>query len=196
MTLRELAVLAGVSVSHLARVESGHRFPSASILRMIARPLGFTEQELLVLAGYMSSGPSMLKEEGEEYAVGRLDIRVAKALAQEPLEVQRAVLKMLPVLKSIGKEIAQSEWGKRVFTTEELKKFDGKNNPGYVAYAGKVYDVSESSVWENGGHEGLHEAGCDLTQQMKDAPHGDDVLDKFPVVGALAQSEQAEHDSG
>lgn len=109
LTLRELAVLAGVSVSHLARVESGRRFPSAGILRMIARPLGFTEQELLVLAGYMSPGPSMVKEEGEEYAVGRLDMRVAKALAQEPVEVQRAVLKMLPLLKSIAKEIAQQE---------------------------------------------------------------------------------------
>ena len=103
LTLRELATACGVSVSHLARIESGSRFPSARVLRKIAKPLGFTEQELLVLADYISPNASMLKEEHEEYAVGRLDTRVAKALAQEPLEVQRAIIKMLPVLKGITK---------------------------------------------------------------------------------------------
>ena len=103
LTLRELATACGVSVSHLARIESGGRFPSARVLRRIAKPLGFTEQELLVLAGYLSPNASMLKEEHEEYAVGRLDTRVAKVLAQEPLEVQRAIIKMLPVLKGITK---------------------------------------------------------------------------------------------
>ena len=113
LTLRELATACGVSVSHLARIESGGRFPSPRILRQIAKPLGFTEQELLVLAGYISPNPFMLKEEREEYAVGRLDTRVAKVLAQEPLEVQRAVIKMLPVLRSIAKDIAQSDMGER-----------------------------------------------------------------------------------
>jgi len=103
LTLRELATACGVSVSHLARIESGSRFPSARVLRKIAKPLGFTEQELLVLADYISPNASMLKEEHEEYAVGRLDTRVAKVLAQEPLEVQRAIIKMLPVLKGITK---------------------------------------------------------------------------------------------
>lgn len=59
-----------------------------------------------------------------------------------------------------------------------------------------MYDVSESLLWDNGVHQGLHEAGGDLTLDMKDAPHGDEVLSKFPVVGELAQSEEAEHDSG
>ena len=46
------------------------------------------------------------------------------------------------------------------FTLEELAKYDGKNgNPAYVAYSGKVYDVSESSFWTDGDHLGSHEAG-------------------------------------
>lgn len=72
------------------------------------------------------------------------------------------------------------------FTLEELAKFDGKEGrPAYVAYKGKVYDVSESWMWEDGDHQGLHEAGKDLTEDMEDAPHEDDNLSDFPVVGEL-----------
>jgi transcriptional regulator with XRE-family HTH domain len=56
LTLRELAARAGVSASHLGRIERGERFPSANILRKIARPLGFDEDELFMLAGYLSPG--------------------------------------------------------------------------------------------------------------------------------------------
>lgn len=108
LTLRQLAAQSGVSVSHLARIERGDRFPSATVLAKIARPLGFTESELLVLASYMSPEPSVLREEREEYMVGRLDARVARALAHEPVELQRAVIAMLPILKRIAKEIAES----------------------------------------------------------------------------------------
>ena len=119
LTLHELAAASGVSVSHLARIESGGRFPSARTLGKIAKPLGFTEQELLILAGYISPHSSTLKEDPEEYAVGRLDMRVAKALAQEPIEVQRAVLKMLPLLKRIAEDIAQSDAGETQFSPDE-----------------------------------------------------------------------------
>ncbi len=72
------------------------------------------------------------------------------------------------------------------FTLEELAKFDGKEGrPAYVAHKGKVYDVSESWMWEDGDHQGLHEAGKDLTEDMEDAPHEDDNLSDFPVVGEL-----------
>jgi predicted heme/steroid binding protein len=72
------------------------------------------------------------------------------------------------------------------FTLEELAKFDGKEGrPAYVAYKGKVYDMSESWMWEDGDHQGLHEAGKDLTEDMGDAPHEDDNLSEFPVVGEL-----------
>ncbi len=74
----------------------------------------------------------------------------------------------------------------RVFTKESLAEFNGKNGrPAYVAYEGKVYDVSESVMWENGEHEDEHMAGADLTAEMEDAPHFADELDVFPVVGTL-----------
>jgi predicted heme/steroid binding protein len=72
------------------------------------------------------------------------------------------------------------------FTLEELAKFDGKEGrPAYVAYKGKVYDLSESWMWEDGDHQGLHEAGKDLTEDMEDSPHEDDSLADLPVVGEL-----------
>lgn len=55
LTLRELAATSGVSSSHLGRIERGERFPSAHILRRIAKPLGLEEDELFTMAGYLSS---------------------------------------------------------------------------------------------------------------------------------------------
>lgn len=72
------------------------------------------------------------------------------------------------------------------FTKEELAKFDGREGrPAYAAYNGKVYDVTASKKWMNGGHMRKHNAGGDLTADMKGAPHDATLLDKFPVVGTL-----------
>lgn len=71
------------------------------------------------------------------------------------------------------------------FTAEELSKFDGQDDrPAYVAYQGVVYDVSASSMWGGGDHEGTHAAGHDLTAEQDDAPHDVHVTD-FPQVGTL-----------
>jgi predicted heme/steroid binding protein len=76
----------------------------------------------------------------------------------------------------------------REFTIQELSTFNGKNGkPAYVAYKGKVYDVTDSSQWIGGDHLG-HAAGEDLTEQMDIAPHADDVLERMKVVGVLAKS--------
>ena len=74
----------------------------------------------------------------------------------------------------------------RVFTREELKKYDGSQGTTYVAYKGKVYDVSKSYQWKKGVHQIRHYAGCELTRALKQAPHHPDLLFKFPVVGTLA----------
>ena len=103
LTLRELAAKAGVSASHLGRIERGERFPSANILRKIARPLGFDEDELFMLAGYLSPGTPL----GAESQEG-LDPYVAKMLSREPIETQRAIIGILSILKSL----AQSGGGK------------------------------------------------------------------------------------
>jgi len=69
------------------------------------------------------------------------------------------------------------------FTKEELSRFDGRDGrPAYVAYSGRVFDVSVSDLFTDGEHLG-HELGMDLTSEMDNAPHDDDVLEGFPVVG-------------
>jgi predicted heme/steroid binding protein len=71
------------------------------------------------------------------------------------------------------------------FTLEELAKFSGRGGQkAYVAYKGIVYDVTESSMWGDGDHEGMHAAGADLTGEHEDAPHDVYVTD-FPQVGQL-----------
>jgi transcriptional regulator with XRE-family HTH domain len=103
LTLQELAAKSGVSASHLGRIERGERFPSAHILQKIAKPLAFEEDELFTLAGYLSPQSSMIAERSPIYGNERVDPYVARVLAQEPVEVQRAVIGILTILKSIAK---------------------------------------------------------------------------------------------
>ena len=98
LTLEALGEMSGVSASHLGRIERGERFPSAHILRKIAKPLGIAEAELLTLGGYLSAQPS----EAEKPSGVRLDPYVVTVLSLEPVEVQRAVVGILSVLKSIA----------------------------------------------------------------------------------------------
>lgn len=101
VTLGELAEKSGVSASHLGRIERGERFPSARILRKIAKPLGLSESELFTYADYLSPQSSTAIE--HETRIGRLDPCVAGILSQEPVEVQRTVIGILSILKSIAK---------------------------------------------------------------------------------------------
>jgi predicted heme/steroid binding protein len=78
------------------------------------------------------------------------------------------------------------EGAERKFTIDELKRYDGKDGrPVYIAYQGKVYDVTDSPLWTSGDHQGLHEAGKDLTAEMSEAPHGEETLANMKVVGVL-----------
>jgi len=75
-------------------------------------------------------------------------------------------------------------------TLEELARYDGREGRrAYVAFLGTVYDVTESPLWREGAHQGMHAAGCDLTAAMADAPHGKEVFSGFPVVGRLDGAE-------
>lgn len=105
LTLRELAVSSSVSTSHLGRIERGERFPSAQILRKIAKPLGFDEDELFMLAGFLSHPSPTMAENVPACNAERLDPYVASALAQEPVEVQRTVIGILSILKSLTKSV-------------------------------------------------------------------------------------------
>jgi len=107
LTLRELTDLSGVSSSHIGRIERGERFPSASILRRIAKPLGFEEDELFTLAGYLSPTSPGVAEAYPAYSGRQLDPYVAKVLSEEPAEVQRAVIGILSMLKSIAQSLTK-----------------------------------------------------------------------------------------
>jgi len=97
--------MSGVSASHLGRIERGERFPSGSILRRIAKPLGFEEDELFTLAGYLSPSTPSVGEDHQRYGGKELDPYVARMLTQEPVEMQRAIIGILNLLKSIAKSI-------------------------------------------------------------------------------------------
>jgi predicted heme/steroid binding protein/uncharacterized membrane protein len=60
-----------------------------------------------------------------------------------------------------------------------------------IVHQGKVYDVSQSAKWQGGSHMKRHRAGEDLTQAMTVAPHGEEVLEKFPIVADLAEKSAA-----
>ena len=71
-------------------------------------------------------------------------------------------------------------------TIEELAKYDGcEGRSAYIAVSDVIYDVSSSQRWQEGNHEGAHQAGCDLTAALKSAPHVRTLIERFPVVGKI-----------
>jgi predicted heme/steroid binding protein len=74
----------------------------------------------------------------------------------------------------------------RTYTPSQLALRNGQDRPEiWVAYHGKIYDVSASRLWKKGMHY-EHWAGQDLTEELKDAPHTEKVFEKFEQVGVLA----------
>lgn len=73
------------------------------------------------------------------------------------------------------------------FDEESLRKNDGKEGrPAYIAHEGRVFDVSKSRLWPRGTHMGRHRAGSDLSADIAAAPHGPEVLERYPWVGVLS----------
>lgn len=71
-------------------------------------------------------------------------------------------------------------------TKAQLALRNGQDKPQvWVAYKGMVYDVTGSRLWHRGTHY-THWAGQDLTDELADAPHTDQVFLKFKVVAKLA----------
>ena len=75
----------------------------------------------------------------------------------------------------------------KVFAKEELKEYDGSNGVAFIAFEGKVYDVSNSFHWKKGIHHVTHHAGRDLTKAFSQAPHSTELLEEFPIVGMLVE---------
>ncbi|RXK48190.1 cytochrome b5 domain-containing protein [Aquirufa rosea] len=71
------------------------------------------------------------------------------------------------------------------YTQAQLALRNGQDRPEiWVAFQGKIYDVSSSRLWKNGKHY-EHWAGQDLSEELKDAPHTAQVFEKFQAIGIL-----------
>ena len=71
-------------------------------------------------------------------------------------------------------------------TKQELEENNGKNGKAaYIAYKGKVYEVTQSSFWMDGEHLGMHYAGKDLTEELEMAPHTEETFQRVKLVGEL-----------
>ena len=72
-----------------------------------------------------------------------------------------------------------------VYTRSQLALRNGQDRPEiWIAFRGKIYDVSRSRLWYMGRHY-EHWAGQDLTDELRDAPHTDQVFERYDVVGIL-----------
>jgi transcriptional regulator with XRE-family HTH domain len=104
LTLNELGSNSGVSQSHIGRIERGERYPSARVLRKMAKPLGFEPEELFMLAGFLSNS-SIVQNNSASNNNHKLalDPFVSNMLSREPVEVQRSVISILSLLKIIAR---------------------------------------------------------------------------------------------
>ena len=75
------------------------------------------------------------------------------------------------------------------YTKSQLALRNGQDRPEiWCAYNNLIYDVSSSRLWLKGKHY-EHWAGQDLTKELQnDAPHNENVFDKFEVVGILREN--------
>ena len=98
------------------------------------------------------------------------------------------------LVRTIHYAIARKLGGDRQLTISELKQFDGaEGRPAYIAFKGRIYDVSNSSLWKGGKHVATHAAGADLTEAIARAPHSEDNLNKIPIIGQLVKAETLRH---
>ncbi len=57
VSIRQLALLSGVSNAYLSQLENNLRdIPSPKILKKLSKPLGVTYMELMVAAGHLEAG--------------------------------------------------------------------------------------------------------------------------------------------
>jgi hypothetical protein len=80
-------------------MERGERSPSAAVLKKIVKPLKFNVNELFVLASYLPPQSKGIDESQEANNNDKLDPYVSWVLSQEPVEVQRATIGILTIIK-------------------------------------------------------------------------------------------------
>jgi len=76
----------------------------------------------------------------------------------------------------------------RIITLLELKRSTGERGTRkLIAYKGIVYDVTDCPKWRLDLHENLHFPGQDLTSELPEAPHAEEVFkhDCVKIAGRL-----------
>ncbi len=108
----------------------------------------------------------------DELGIARAGEEEMPAPRQEPEAQVKAPEKGTEVLKP--------------YTLQELQQCDGTGGrPIYIGYKGLVYDLSVSPLFQGERRMRCHIAGKDLTHDIDIAPHGEDLVLKFPVVGKI-----------
>jgi len=80
----------------------------------------------------------------------------------------------------------------RIVTEMELRRNTGKRGSRkFIAYQGIVYDVTDCPKWRLDMHEQLHFPGQDLSGELIDAPHEEDVFSRpcVKIIGRLKSVE-------
>ena len=71
------------------------------------------------------------------------------------------------------------------YTVSQLSLRNGQDKEQiWCAYKGLIYELNRSKLWRGGKHY-EHWAGQDLTKEMADAPHLENVFDKWDPIGEL-----------
>ena len=82
----------------------------------------------------------------------------------------------------------------RLISVAELRRNNGERGTRkYIAFDGIVYDVTDCPKWRPDLHEQLHFAGQDLTSELPDAPHRQEVFQHpcVKMVGRLIPESSA-----
>jgi predicted heme/steroid binding protein len=71
--------------------------------------------------------------------------------------------------------------------TELIRNTGERSTRKWVAYNNIVYDVTDCPRWQSDMHERLHFPGQDLSSELVDAPHEEDVFSRpcVKIVGRL-----------
>lgn len=78
----------------------------------------------------------------------------------------------------------------KIVSLAELRRNTGeRGSRKWIAHNGLVYDVTDCPRWQKEMHERLHFPGQDLSGELSDAPHKDDVFTRpcVKLVGRLAE---------
>jgi predicted heme/steroid binding protein len=78
----------------------------------------------------------------------------------------------------------------RLVTLPELRQHTGERGTRkWIACQGIVYDVTDCPKWRPDLHENLHFPAQDLTSELPDAPHKDEVFhhDCVRIIGRFQE---------